>query len=53
MNWHKLNKVFNRTMTFRRDSDVVVRYWHTHINSTLEGTSCYAGQLLAPEDVDF
>ena len=53
MNWHKLNKVFNRTMTFRRDSDVVVRYWHTHINSTLEGTSCYAAQLLAPEDVDF
>ena len=26
MNWHKLNHVFNRTMTFRRDSDVVIRY---------------------------
>ena len=29
INWHKINGVFNRTMTFRSDSDVVVRWdWH-------------------------
>ena len=26
INWHKINHVFNRTMTFRKDSDVTVRY---------------------------
>ena len=25
IDWHRINGVFNRTMTFRRDSDVVVR----------------------------
>ena len=25
INWHKINHVFNRTMTFRKDSDVTVR----------------------------
>ena len=26
INWQKINSVFNRTMTFRKDSDVVVRH---------------------------
>ena len=26
INWHKINHVFNRTMTFRKDSDVTVRF---------------------------
>ena len=25
INWHRINGMFNRTMTFREDSDVVVR----------------------------
>ena len=26
INWQKINSVFNRTMSFRKDSDVVVRH---------------------------
>ena len=37
INWHKINGVFNRTMTFRADSDVVVR--HGYIEKRAEPLS--------------
>ena len=30
IDWHRINHVFNRTMGFRRDSDVVVRCATVH-----------------------
>jgi len=34
INWHKINHVFNRTMTFRKDSDVTVRHGYVEKRKT-------------------